>query len=141
MKGYKARSGNYITGRELEQRKKNWKKEQQETRKQREEEEKRQQEIRIALYLQEKKEIEEEKARMQQLRELKIDFMNNKIIKLNLSQKQFIIVYDLMNYNTYQIISDYNRGRITSEDIAIALKAIPAELIEDQYLEAITELQ
>ena len=109
--------------------------------KQKELELQKEEEYKIALYLQEKKEIKEEKARMRQLRESKIDFMNNKIIKLNLSQKQFIIVYDLINYNAYQIISDYNRKRITSKDIEIALKVIPAELIEDQYLEAITELQ
>lgn len=141
LKGYKTANGSYITKKEQEHYHKKYIKELKELRKQKQIELQKEEEYKLALYLQEKKEIEEEKARMQQLRELKIDFMNNKIIKLNLSQKQFIIVYDLMNYNTYQIISDYNRGRITSEDIAIALKAIPAELIEDQYLEAITELQ
>lgn len=141
LKGYRTASGNYITKKELEQHHRKYIKKLKEFRKQKELELQKEEEYKFALYLQEKKEIEEEKARIQQLTELKIDFMNNRICKYNLPYNQFLICYDLMNYNTNQIISDYNKGKITKNDITKVLGIIPAELLQDQYLEAITELQ
>ena len=76
MKGYKARSGNYITERELEQRHRQQKKERQLILKQREEDGKRQQEIRIALYLQEKREAKEAEERQKQIGQIKDNIFN-----------------------------------------------------------------
>ena len=138
MKGYKARSGNYITGRELEQRKKNWKKEQQETRKQREEEEKRQQGIRIALYLQEKRESKEAKERQKQIGQIKDNILLQLRENNPFSYQQYLIIWDVITNNFYQVENDKQRGRINKEDIKKAVQYIEGfscELLDEYWKE------
>ena len=138
MKGYKARSGNYITGKELEQRKKDWKKEQQETRKRKEEEEQRQESIRIALYLQEKKEVKEAEEKQKQITEIKdnilLQLRKNNPFKYN----QYLIIWDVITNNFYQIENDKKRGRINKEDIKKAVQYIEGfskELLDEYWKE------
>ena len=138
MKRYKGLSGNYITGRELEQRQRKEKKERQAILKQREEEEKRQQEIRIALYLQEKREAKEAEEKQKQITAIKDNILltleKNNPFKYN----QYLVIWDIITNNFYQIENDKKRGRINREDIKKAVQYIEGfskELLDEYWKE------
>ena len=138
MKGYKGLSGNYITGRELEQRQRKEKKERQAILKQREEEEKRQQEIRIALYLQEKKEVKEAEERQKQIGQIKDNILLALEKNNPFSYRQYLVVWDVVTSNFYQIENDKQRGRIGRDDITKAVQYIEGfskELLDEYWKE------
>lgn len=138
MKGYKGLSGNYITGKELEQRQRKEKKERQAILKQREEEEKRQQEIRIALYLQEKRESKEAEERQKQIGQIKDNILLQLRKNNPFSYRQYLIIWDVITNNFYQIENDKQRGRIGKEDIKKAIKYIESfscELLDEYWKE------
>jgi len=138
MKGYKARSGNYITGKKLEQRQRQQKKETQAILKQREEEEKRQQEIRIALYLQEKRESKEAEERQKQIGQIKDNILLQLRKNNPFSYRQYLVIWDVITNNFYQIENDKKRGRINREDIKMAVQYIEGfskELLDEYWKE------
>ena len=138
MKGYKAANGNYITGKELEQRQRQQKKERQLILKQREEEKKRQELIRTALYLQERREAKEAEEKQKQIGQIKdnilLQLRKNNPFKYN----QYLIIWDVLTNNFYQIENDKKRGRINREDIKKAIEYIESfncELLDDYWKE------
>ena len=138
MEGYKVANKNYITKKELEQRHRQQKKERQLILKQREEEEKRQQEIRIALYLQEKREAKEAEEKQKQITAIKdnilLQLRENNPFKYN----QYLIIWDVITNNFYQIEADKKRGRINKEDIKKAVQYIEGfskELLDEYWKE------
>jgi hypothetical protein len=138
MEGYKAASGNYITGKELEQRQRQQKKERQLILKQREEEKKRQELIRTALYLQERREAKEAEEKQKQIGQIKDNILltleKNNPFKYN----QYLIIWDVLTNNFYQIENDKKRGRINREDIKKAIEYIESfncELLDDYWKE------
>ena len=138
MKGYKGLSGNYITGRELEQRHRQQKKERQLILKQREEEEKRQQEIRIALYLQERREVKEAEEKQKQIGQIKDNILLQLRKNNPFSYRQYLVIWDVITNNFYQIENDKKRGRINREDIKKAIEYIESfncELLDDYWKE------
>lgn len=117
MKGYKATNGNYITGKDIEQRKRKFKKEKIEYLKQKEQEEQRKEQLYFAQCRQEKQ--DQEKAITEQKQRI-IDchnFLN--FIGKNYDHKHFMIAWDICNYDHYSLQSDLYRGNITKSMIQV----------------------
>lgn len=115
MQGYKAKNGNYITGKEIEQRQRKLKKERVEYKKQKEQEEQRKQELYFAQCRQEKqdqeKAITEQKQRIIDCKHF-LDFISK-----NYDYKHFLIAWDICNYDHYSLQSDLYRGKINKDMI------------------------
>ena len=116
LKGYKSASGNYITIADQKRSIAEMKKSDAEAKKERELEEKRKQELDIAKYLQEKKEIkkaieENENHVIQCKNFIKYcgEFFNN--------YNQYLIGRDIANNDRYQIEADLYNNKITVEQI------------------------
>lgn len=130
MRGYYAPSGNYITVAEIKRRRSKRKKEKQELKKKKAIKEQQEQKRRSLLYTAEKKEQQAEQKRREELIKEKSNFLNS-IGKYELPYRQFLIIWDLLHCNHYQIEADYKKGRITKNDINKVLKIIPEKLLTD----------
>lgn len=138
MKGYKTVNGGYITGKELEQAKRKYKKEMQEYRKQKEQEEKKKEQLYIAQYMEEKRQIEQAKKDKEifitECRKF-LEYMAK-----NYNYKLYILAYDICSHDYFRIKNDLYNKKITIDDLK-NIYNIARNMITklDFYIDTITE--
>ncbi|MBU5332071.1 hypothetical protein KQI61_07655 [Anaerocolumna aminovalerica] len=115
FKGYRNPNGNYITKAEQQQSNKKFLKEMKEYRIQKQQEEERQEKIRIAKYLDEKKQeqqaIEQEQLFIHQAKQF-VSYAAE-----TLQYKEYLIAWDIANRNRMQIETDIYNNKITLEQV------------------------
>lgn len=117
MKGYKTVNGGYITGKEIQQRQRKFIKELKQARIEKRKEEQRKEEINFVKYLQEKKE-QKELQEAQEQKAINKSQLLAKVQKNNLFKyKQFLILWDVLTDNYYQIEADLKRSKINIDDV------------------------
>jgi len=89
------------------------------------------------MYLAEKQELKKQQVTEQN----KLTLKENIILELRknnpFSYRQFLIIYDMLNNNFYQIETDFNQNKITKEDITKILDYLKSWFytIDKGYLE------
>jgi len=149
MKGYKLPNGNYITGKELERQQRLFRK--------RLKEEKRLKEAGLLPVYKTEKELEQEERLnnmldryidgiKQQNKQEEINGIKNEIlVSLHnnnpFTYREYLILWDLITTNYYQIESDMERGKITKQDlwkIIDYIEEFSLEIIPDYWKEKLT---
>jgi signal recognition particle GTPase len=115
MQGYKASNGNYITGKELEQRQRKYKQELKEHRQKQEEELQKRDILIMAEYRQRKKEDEQYKKDKETFIQEAKTFLE--YISKNFNYRMYLIAWDICNHDYYRIESDLYRNKINKDMI------------------------
>jgi len=103
--------------------------------------EKFQEEIYIAKGKQEKQEIIEQEEKQQRVYAIKKEMLESLQKNNPFTYKQYLILWDIINSDYNQILSDINRGHITAEDIQKIIAYVESfnnEIISEYWKERLT---